>query len=149
MLSGNSRTDFFLGWPAKYPVTMSGIWGLKKIIFEMRKSEIFIKNLEVDETLGQLLVAEGFSTIEEILEVTTKPIIVDGDTGGRIEHFKFRVKTLERLGVSAIIIEDKIGDKRNSLFGTTIPQDQDSIKNFSQKIHLRESTHTSQNERCK
>ena len=76
-----------------------------------------------------------FSTIEEILEVTTKPMIVDGDTGGRIDHFKFRVKTLERLGVSAIIIEDKIGDKRNSLFGTTIPQDQDSIKNFSQKIH--------------
>jgi phosphoenolpyruvate phosphomutase len=76
-----------------------------------------------------------FSTIEEILEVTTKPIIVDGDTGGKIEHFKFRVKTLERLGVSAIIIEDKIGDKRNSLFGTTIPQEQDSLNNFSQKIH--------------
>ena len=75
-----------------------------------------------------------FSTIEEILEVTTKPIIVDGDTGGRIKHFKFRVKTLERLGVSAIIIEDKIGDKRNSLFGTTIPQNQDSIENFCQKI---------------
>ena len=76
-----------------------------------------------------------FSTIEEILEVTTKPIIVDGDTGGRIEHFKFRVKTLERLGVSAIIIEDKIGDKRNSLFGTTVLQEQDSIEHFSQKIH--------------
>jgi phosphoenolpyruvate phosphomutase / 2-hydroxyethylphosphonate cytidylyltransferase len=76
-----------------------------------------------------------FSTIEEILEVTTKPMIVDGDTGGRIEHFKFRVKTLERLGVSAIIIEDKIGDKRNSLFGTTVPQEQDSIEHFSQKIH--------------
>ena len=76
-----------------------------------------------------------FSTIEEILEVTTKPIIVDGDTGGRIDHFKFRVKTLERLGVSAIIIEDKIGDKRNSLFGTTVPQEQDSIEHFSQKIH--------------
>ncbi len=76
-----------------------------------------------------------FSTIEEILEVTTKPIIVDGDTGGRIEHFKFRVKTLERLGVSAIIIEDKIGDKRNSLFGTTVPQEQDSIEHFSQKIY--------------
>ena len=75
-----------------------------------------------------------FSTIEEILEVTTKPMIVDGDTGGRIDHFKFRVKTLERLGVSAIIIEDKIGDKRNSLFGTTIPQEQDSIDHFSQKI---------------
>ena len=76
-----------------------------------------------------------FSTIEEILEVTTKPIIVDGDTGGRIEHFKFRVKTLERLGVSAIIIEDKIGDKRNSLFGTTVPQEQDSIEHFSKKIY--------------
>ena len=76
-----------------------------------------------------------FTTIEEILEVTTKPIIVDGDTGGRIDHFKFRVKTLERLGVSAIIIEDKVGDKRNSLFGTTVPQQQDSIEHFSQKIH--------------
>tara|TARA_Y100000590_G_scaffold211779_2_gene239995 strand:- start:16227 stop:17546 length:1320 start_codon:yes stop_codon:yes gene_type:complete len=76
-----------------------------------------------------------FSTIEEIIEVTTKPIIVDGDTGGRIEHFKFRIKTLERLGVSAIIIEDKIGDKRNSLFGTTVSQKQDSIENFSKKIH--------------
>ena len=75
-----------------------------------------------------------FSTIEEILEVTTKPMIVDGDTGGRIGHFQFRVKTLERLGVSAIIIEDKMGDKRNSLFGTSVPQKQDSIEHFSQKI---------------
>jgi len=75
-----------------------------------------------------------FATVEEILEVTTKPIIIDGDTGGRIEHFKFRVKTLERLGVSAIIIEDKIGDKRNSLFGTSVKQKQDSIENFSRKI---------------
>jgi phosphoenolpyruvate phosphomutase / 2-hydroxyethylphosphonate cytidylyltransferase len=74
------------------------------------------------------------NTIEEILEVTTKPIIVDGDTGGQISHFKFRVNTLERLGVSAIIIEDKVGDKRNSLFGTSVPQTQDSIENFSNKI---------------
>tara|TARA_B110000444_G_C18815626_1_gene584970 strand:- start:149 stop:1465 length:1317 start_codon:yes stop_codon:yes gene_type:complete len=75
-----------------------------------------------------------FSTVEEILEVTTKPIIVDGDTGGKIDHFKFRVKTLERLGVSAIIIEDKIGEKRNSLFGTSVPQKQDKIKRFCRKI---------------
>jgi phosphoenolpyruvate phosphomutase len=75
-----------------------------------------------------------FQSIEEILEVTTKPIIVDGDTGGKIEHFKFRVKTLERLGVSAIIIEDKVGSKRNSLFGTDVEQRQDSIENFSNKI---------------
>ncbi len=76
-----------------------------------------------------------FLTIEEILEVTTKPIIVDGDSGGRIEHFKFRVKTLERLGVSAVIIEDKVGEKRNSLFGTSVPQKQDSIENFCLKIN--------------
>ena len=76
-----------------------------------------------------------FQSIEEILEVTTKPIIVDGDTGGKIEHFKFRVKTLERLGVSAIIIEDKVGSKRNSLFGTDVEQHQDSVENFSNKIN--------------
>ena len=75
-----------------------------------------------------------FSTIEEILEVTTKPIIVDGDTGGKIEHFTFHVKTLDRLGVSAIIIEDKIGSKKNSLFGTDVEQTQDTIINFSNKI---------------
>ena len=75
-----------------------------------------------------------FSTIEEILEVTTKPIIVDGDTGGRLEHFKFRVKTLERLGVSAIVIEDKIGNKRNSLFKDNVNHEQDTIENFSEKI---------------
>ena len=48
---------------------------------------------------------------DEILEVTTKPIIYDGDNGGPQEHFIFTVKTLERLGVSAIIIEDKVGLK--------------------------------------
>ncbi len=75
-----------------------------------------------------------FQTIDEILEVTTKPIIVDGDTGGGIEHFRFRVRTLERMGVSAIIIEDKIGTKRNSLFGTDVVQEQDSIQHFAEKI---------------
>jgi phosphoenolpyruvate phosphomutase / 2-hydroxyethylphosphonate cytidylyltransferase len=75
-------------------------------------------------------------TIEEILEVTSKPIIVDGDTGGLPEHFPYTVKTLERLGVSGVIIEDKIGFKQNSLFGTDVIQKQDSIKDFSHKITL-------------
>ena len=75
-----------------------------------------------------------FQTIEEIMEVTTKPMIVDGDTGGEIEHFRFRVRTLERLGVSAVIIEDKIGVKRNSLFGTGVFQEQDTIEHFCRKI---------------
>ncbi|MBS4842053.1 MULTISPECIES: phosphoenolpyruvate mutase [Clostridium] len=74
------------------------------------------------------------NTINDILEVTTKPIIVDGDTGGQIEHFVYTVKTLERLGVSAIIIEDKTGLKKNSLFGTEVKQTQDTIGHFCEKI---------------
>jgi len=73
-------------------------------------------------------------TVSEIFEVTSKPMIVDADNGGLIEHFVFFVKTLERLGVSAVIIEDKIGAKRNSLFGTDVFQKQDSIEDFSEKI---------------
>ncbi len=73
-------------------------------------------------------------TLNDILEVTTKPIIYDADTGGKIEHFKFTVRTLERLGVSAAIIEDKIGLKKNSLFGNEVDQQQDSIEGFCEKI---------------
>lgn len=74
------------------------------------------------------------NTINEIMEVSSKPIILDGDTGGLIEHFVFNIKTIERMGVSAIIIEDKIGLKKNSLFGTDVKQTQDSIENFCEKI---------------
>jgi len=73
-------------------------------------------------------------TIDDIMEVTTKPIILDGDTGGLAEHFMYNVRTLERMGVSAVIIEDKKGLKKNSLFGTDVEQTQDSIENFSEKI---------------
>ena len=75
-----------------------------------------------------------FRTIEDITEVTTKPIIFDGDTGGKTEHFVYTVRSLERLGVSMVIIEDKTGLKKNSLFGTEVLQTQDSIENFSEKI---------------
>ena len=73
-------------------------------------------------------------TIDDIMEVTTKPIILDGDTGGLTEHFVYNVRTLERLGVSAVIIEDKTGLKKNSLFGTEVLQLQDSVENFCAKI---------------
>lgn len=73
-------------------------------------------------------------TIDDIMEVTTKPIILDGDTGGLVEHFVYNVRTLERMGVSAVIIEDKTGLKKNSLFGTEVTQTQDSIENFCEKI---------------
>lgn len=73
-------------------------------------------------------------TIDDVMEVTTKPIILDGDTGGLVEHFVYNVRTLERMGVSAVIIEDKTGLKKNSLFGTEVAQTQDSIENFCDKI---------------
>lgn len=75
-----------------------------------------------------------FRTIDDVMEVTTKPIIFDGDTGGLTEHFVYTVRSLERMGVSAVIIEDKTGLKKNSLFGTDVAQTQDSIENFSAKI---------------
>tara|TARA_Y100000590_G_scaffold211779_2_gene239987 strand:- start:8681 stop:9982 length:1302 start_codon:yes stop_codon:yes gene_type:complete len=123
--------------------------GLTGLIVEKTNVQKDVKNKEFDGLwLSSLTVSTSmgkpdtevvdfssrFQTIEEIMEVTTKPIIVDGDTGGKIEHFKFTLRTLERLGVSAIIIEDKVGSKRNSLFGTDVIQEQENIKSFCNKI---------------
>lgn len=85
-------------------------------------------DIELVDTTSRL------KTIDEIMEVTTKPIILDGDTGGLVEHFQFFIKTLERMGVSAVIIEDKVGLKKNSLFGTEVAQQQATIEEFSDKI---------------
>lgn len=79
-------------------------------------------------------VSARMTTLNEVIEVTTKPIIYDGDTGGQVEHFVFTVRTLERLGVSAVIIEDKTGLKKNSLFGNDVSQTQDEIPAFCDKI---------------
>lgn len=79
-------------------------------------------------------ISSRIRTIDEVMDVTTKPIILDLDTGGFIEHFVYHVRTLERMGVSAIIVEDKTGLKRNSLFGTEVEQTQDTIENFCLKI---------------
>ena len=75
-----------------------------------------------------------FRTIDDICEVTTKPIIFDGDTGGLTEHFVYTVRSLERMGVSMVIIEDKTGLKKNSLFGTEVQQTQAAIPEFCDKI---------------
>ncbi len=83
---------------------------------------------------GYVDFSSRLNTIEQVLEATTKPIVVDGDNGGYVEHFTSMVRTLERLGVSAVIIEDKIGYKKNSLFGTDVKQEQDLIEDFSDKI---------------
>jgi len=81
-------------------------------------------------------VSTRINTINEIFEVTTKPMIYDADTGGIIEHFAFTVRTLERTGISAVIIEDKTGLKKNSLFGNEVAQKQDTIENFCEKIRI-------------
>jgi len=79
-------------------------------------------------------ISRRLQTIDEIMDVTTKPIIIDADTGGLIEHFVYNVRTFERMGISAAIIEDKTGLKKNSLFGTEVEQTQESVDNFCAKI---------------
>ena len=79
---------------------------------------------------------QRLSNINDIFDVTTKPLIMDIDTGGKIEHLEINIKTLERSGVSAAIMEDKKGLKKNSLFGEEVKQEQESIKEFSKKIAL-------------
>jgi phosphoenolpyruvate phosphomutase / 2-hydroxyethylphosphonate cytidylyltransferase len=81
-------------------------------------------------------ITSRISSVNHIFEVTTKPMIFDGDTGGKIEHFAFTVRSLERIGVSAIVIEDKVGLKKNSLFGNDVEQTQDTIEAFSEKIQV-------------
>ena len=81
-------------------------------------------------------ISSRLTAINELFEVTTKPLIFDGDTGGKPEHFSFTVRSLERLGVSAVIIEDKEGLKRNSLFGNEVAQTQSSIEDFSDRIRV-------------
>ncbi len=83
------------------------------------------------------------NAVNEIFEVTTKPMIFDADTGGKPEHFKFTVKSLERTGVSAVVIEDKTGLKKNSLFGNDVFQTQDTIENFCHKIKMGKSAQIS------
>jgi len=87
-------------------------------------------DIEAVDTSSRLLM------LGEVIEVTSKPIIYDGDTGGKPEHFQFMVRNLERIGVSAVIIEDKVGLKRNSLFGTEVAQTQETIENFCHKIQV-------------
>lgn len=84
--------------------------------------------------IGIVDLTSRLNTIHEVLEGTTKPVILDGDSGGLTEHFVFMIKTLERLGISAIIIEDKVGLKKNSLFGTEVEQKQEEISIFADKI---------------
>jgi phosphoenolpyruvate phosphomutase len=107
-------------------VTFDGMWS-SSLTDSTSKGK---PDIEAVDTTARL------TTINEIFEVTTKPLIYDADTGGKPEHFEFTVRSLERTGVSAVIIEDKTGLKKNSLFGNDVAQTQDSIENFCHKIKM-------------
>ncbi len=114
---------------------VSATQGLAKVEFDgMWGSSLTESTAKGKPDIEAVDVTSRAQTLNEICEVTTKPIIYDADTGGKIEHFKFTVRTLERLGVSAAIIEDKVGLKKNSLFGNEVPQQQDDIESFCEKI---------------
>ena len=122
----------------------------RKRLKQLLKMRPIVKTIEVHSGITALIAekttAKGkpdielvdmssrIQTIDDVMDVSTKPIILDGDTGGLIEHFVYNVRTLERIGVSAIIIEDKTGLKKNSLFGNDVIQTQDTIENFCNKI---------------
>ncbi len=110
-------------------VTFDGMWS-SSLTDSTSKGK---PDIEAVDTTARL------TTINEIFEVTTKPLIYDADTGGKAEHFEFTVRSLERTGVSAVIIEDKVGLKKNSLFGNDVAQTQDSIENFCHKIKMGKS----------
>lgn len=119
--------------------------GLKKEFDAMWLSSLTDSTSKGKPDIEAVDVTSRLHGLNDILEVTTKPIIYDGDTGGIPEHFVYTVKTLERLGVSAIIIEDKTGLKKNSLFGTEVPQTQAKIKAFAQKISAGKKAQVSKN----
>ena len=85
------------------------------------------------------------ANINNIFDVTTKPLIIDADTGGKIEHFELNVRSMERLGISAVIIEDKKGLKKNSLFGNEVKQEQEDKDYFAEKIKAGRSSRISEN----
>ena len=91
-----------------------------------------------------LNLSERLENISKIFEVTTKPLIMDIDTGGQLEHLKINAKSIERSGVSAVIMEDKTGLKKNSLFGTSVKQTQEKIKKFCEKIETIKSNQVSE-----
>ncbi|GHU94518.1 phosphoenolpyruvate mutase [Bacteroidia bacterium] len=114
--------------------TMVEVNGIKKEFDGMWASSLTDSTVKGKPDIEAVDLTTRLHSLNDTLECTTKPIIYDGDTGGKVEHFVFTVRTLERLGVSAVIIEDKVGLKKNSLFGTEALQIQDSIEGFCEKI---------------
>ena len=116
--------------------------GVEREFDGMWSSSLTDSTLNAMPDIEALDISQRLSNLKYTLEVTTKPIIFDADTGGKLEHFVFTVKSLEREGVSAVIIEDKVGLKKNSLFGTSVKQEQDTIEGFCDKIRAGKEAQT-------
>jgi len=107
----------------------------KKIEFDgFWSSSLTDSTLKGKPDIEVLDINQRLTNINDIFDVTSKPLIIDIDTGGKIEHLEINLKTIERSGASAVIMEDKKGLKKNSLFGTSVKQEQENIKEFSKKI---------------
>ena len=119
---------------ARLKINFFLIFNLLKLFLSILDNIVIILKGKPDiEVLG---INQRLSNINEIFDITTKPLIMDVDTGGKLEHFEINVKTIQNSGVSALIVEDKKGLKKNSLFGLDVKQEQDSIKAFSKKIQI-------------
>lgn len=118
--------------------------GKKREFDGMWSSSLTDSTLNAMPDIEALDISTRLSNLKHTLDVTKKPIIFDGDTGGKIEHFIFTVKNLEREGISAVIIEDKVGLKKNSLFGTSVKQEQDTIEGFCNKIKAGKAAQTTE-----
>lgn len=110
--------------------------GVKREFDVMWSSSLTDSTAKGKPDIEALDLTSRLQNINDTFEVTTKPMIYDADTGGIPEHFAFTVKSLERVGVSAVIIEDKVGLKKNSLFGNDVSQQQASIEEFCHKISV-------------
>lgn len=110
--------------------------GIKREFDAMWSSSLTDSTAKGKPDIEALDLTSRLQNINDTFEVTTKPLIYDADTGGIPEHFAFTVKSLERVGVSAVIIEDKVGLKKNSLFGNDVSQQQASIEEFCHKISM-------------
>jgi phosphoenolpyruvate mutase len=74
------------------------------------------------------------TSLNNMMEVTSKLLVFDADNGGQLEHLPFLIRSLERCGASAVIMEDKVGVKKNSLFKNQTDTKQDKPVLFAKKI---------------
>ena len=123
-------------------VSIEAAGGLKREFDGMWGSSLTDATSKGKPDIEAVDVSARMTLLNEVIEVTTKPIIFDGDTGGQAEHFVFTVRTLERLGISAVVIEDKKGLKKNSLLGNEVVQKQEDVSVFCEKIRMGKKAQT-------